>query len=242
MKFVITIPVIEPKSAGVRALLYLHDMLHFAGYESEINGDLGPDDIMVYPDLVRGNPANAKRVVRYMLYFASSQYFQGDRIPATDCVIVYSFDYFKDVAAHYDGDLPADNVIQMPTIEPGLFHVEQKTVEAVLYRGKQTTKEAPLQAMPEITRENMSREGCAKLLRSAKNLYTLDHHSAIITEAQMCGCNVWLVKDQHNFTLAELPGDLDLFVQQPERDVDKARMFANIALSFFSIDKVYSKG
>jgi hypothetical protein len=232
MKFIINLPIIEHKSAGVRCLLRLNDLLNLAGYHCELNSPPGPKDIAIYPDIIRGNPWGASRVVRYMLYY-THLYFGGDRISASDCVIVYADLFFKDMMEHYDGKLTRANIVTIPCMEAGLFFPEEKTIDSVCYIGKPTATCVPPKDMPVITRESMSREECAKLLRTTRNLYSLDHHSAILGEGLICGCKCWIVHDdgtKHEFYHPDPESQL----QDDARDVVTARRFAQIAIDFFA--------
>lgn len=233
MKWIILIPCIEMKSAGVRVLVYLNELMVELGHHCEINGCLEPEHIAVFPDVVRGNPLGASRIVRYMLYYPSA-YYGGDRIAAQECPIIYHEMYYDAVCSHCDLPPSRENIIMLPTLNKDLFYPEEKTVESVLYIGKNHCSERPVGDMPVITRENMSRDKCIALLRRTKKLYTLDWHSAIATEADLCGCEVYLVKPGQVFEQFHCP-DSERYVRNHERDLETVRKFASIALDFFNI-------
>jgi hypothetical protein len=234
MIFNLAIPGYDERSAGVRICWYLDTLLTLAGYQTVTDWSKPADnDIVVYPDCVVGNPLEAKRVVRYMLYFASA-YFGGGMIPKTELVIPYSDYLVKEVQAHYEGMIAEP--IPIPCIEPGLFFPEEKSVEAVLYTGKETVGlvHRPLQEIPVITRTSHTREQTASLLRKARNLYTLDHYTAMVAEAQLCGARVWLVDGPQSFR--EVVSDPTPWVMNFDRDEALGRKFAETALKFFSVD------
>lgn len=97
----------NPLCGGVRVMNYLAALLHGAGVpvfvDEEchynplipIRRDPADDCIVIYPDGTRGNPYGAKRVCRYMLYYASG-YFKGDRITKDECCIVFHRAFFKE--------------------------------------------------------------------------------------------------------------------------------------------------
>jgi hypothetical protein len=231
MIFNLAIPGYDERSAGVRVCWYLDTLLTFAGYQTVTNWAVPADnDIVIYPDCVPGNPLKAKRVVRYMLYFAEA-YFGGVRIPENELAIPYSDYLVESVKKHCDGQIGP--VITLPCIEPGLFYPEEKTIEAVLYTGKETVPIArrPLQEMPVITRTSHSRAETAALLRKTKNLYTLDHYTAMVAEAQLCGARVWLVRDPQTF--AEVTGDPSRYVMDLSKDAHLGDRFAQTCLKFF---------
>lgn len=235
MKFVLTgIDEHNPetqKNGGGRVMLYLRDLLLLAGYDCEINTPAGAEDIVVYPDCVQGNPLDARRVLRYMLYFWS-----GSIIPKSDCVIVYHPAYFEQVASRCEAALPRENIVTLPNVEPGLFYPEPKTIESVLYTGKETVKERPATPMPVITKGNMSREQCAAMLRKSKNLYLMDHYCVMADEARLCGCVPWNVMNATTFVPAPAT-NAALSIMDPMVDVAQAHRFMAIAKQFFNLDE-----
>ena len=235
MKFIINIPVLDMKSAGVRVLVYLNELLVKLGFNSEINGCLEPVHVAIYPDIIRGNPWGATNIVRYMLYYPTA-YYGGDRIPKTDCPIVYHEMYYESVCQHCDNPPPRDHIIFLPCLSDGhMLYPEEKTIDSVLYVGKAHCGESPAWDMPIITRA-ISREECLSWLRHSKKLYTLDHHSVILTEAQLCGCETFLVKPGQVFEPFHDPEPRRNF-QDPERDIETARRFAKLSMDFFNISK-----
>lgn len=55
-------------SGGNNALHVLRDELRLRGFQAEMTyEELIPDSIMVYPEIVNGNPANSKRFVKWLL-------------------------------------------------------------------------------------------------------------------------------------------------------------------------------
>lgn len=233
MKFVIQIPILEMKSAGVRVLVYLNELLVKAGYRCEINGCLEPEHIAIYPDVVRGNPMGATNIVRYMLYYPTA-YFGGDRIPKSELPTVYHETYYESVCQHCEEPPSKDHIFFLPSLGDGhLLYPDEKTVSSVLYVGKCHCGESPTTPMPVITRA-MSREECLALLRKSKQLYSLDHESVILSEAQLCGCKTFLVKPGQVFEPFHDP-EPRKNLQDPERDVETAKRFAKLALDFFKI-------
>lgn len=229
MKYVIT--GIDPNSAdtwkngGGRALIYLFNLFHYLGIECEINGAVEPDDIAIYPDIIQGNPCNAQKIVRYMLYFWS-----GERIPASECVTCYHPTYLQQVSEKYDG--PTPDIVYLPTIEPGLFYPEEKTIEAVCYIGKQHGLVPPDLGCVQISKGTVSRQGFAAALRACRNFYSLDHHTIAYTEAALCGCECFQIEADSKITpvVIENPGQ---HVMNFERDAAVARRFHEIVTTFF---------
>ncbi len=244
-------------SAGIRALHYLAALLraadipvavtHRCFYNPTIpvRGEALPDDIVVYPDASRGNSLGAKRICRYMLYFAHA-YFGGDRIAKEECAIVFHRNYLADVQAHCDSPLTGDDIITVPILDKEWCFPEAKTIENVLYEGKGKGKTLPKLDFMVVAAADAPHNHNAPyaahyahmrtlaVLRKAKNFYTLDEHTLMSCEAALCGCKVFLVKDADR--IEEQTDILEKALAQvmsPERDAALARKFADRIYRFF---------
>jgi hypothetical protein len=234
-------------SAGVRVMNYLPAMLHAAGYPVfvdepchynpllPVRRDPGPEDIMIYPDGTRGNPYHAKRVCRYMLYFATG-WFKGDRIAKDECCIVYHRVFFDDVAAHCDHPVGEDDIITLPIIAPEWCFPEPKTIENAYWEGKPLTanKKEPDVPFERITVPDHNRT--LAILRRTKNFYTPDPYSGMANEASLCGCHVYMLDEQGNYARQRAAIEwAKAQVMNPERDVRIARQFAERVYQFFGV-------
>jgi O-antigen biosynthesis protein len=195
-------------SAGLRVVHYYCYLMRRCGYDSYVTTEGNPEwvtpifqgpildtDIVIYPQLVRGNPLCAKNVVRYMLYFPI------EPMRANEYCLVYNDCYYDASVNNYAGRLSRDNILTLGSIEPGLFHDKNviKSIESVVFMGKGAKNYnaacVPV-AAPIITYGwPDSRDKTADLLRSAKGFYTFDRHTALITEALLCGCRVYFVSN-----------------------------------------------
>jgi hypothetical protein len=188
----------DERSGGMRAIYHLVHLLQHGGYDVRIGERPRPFEVVVDPDNMPGNVTHAARVVRYMCYFAGAAghgYNDGHRIPAGQCVILYHEDYRAEVSTFCDGPMPPDNVVTVPSIETGLFYPEAKAVDKLLYVGKAHTPFHPSwwRGVAVVTKDNMDRKAFATMLRRARNLYSLDHHTVVVYEAALAGCQPWYV-------------------------------------------------
>jgi len=247
-------------SAGVRVMHYLAALLHSADVPVAVTSPCFydptipvrpqalPDDIVVYPDASRGNVIGAARICRYMLYYAHA-YFGGDRIAKNECAIVYHQHYLADVQAHCDHLLTEDDVVTLPILDQAWCFPEAKTIENVLYVGKGKGKPLPQIDYTPIAAANApeNRAGAyadhyahmrtLAMLRKAKNFYTPDENTLMSCEAALCGCKVFYVRDANTFE--EQTGLLEKAraeVMSPERDVARARRFADRVYRFFATE------
>jgi hypothetical protein len=206
-RFVIAAPDYTDIHGGVVAMHRLCDRLNHIGYEAYIEplGDATgitrpgwdtplwwrrnfDDTVMVYPEIVTGNPLGAQRVVRWLLnrpaWFTGSEMSEdGD-----DLIVAFS----PQIA-------PDRPVLTVPLFDPTIFF--PKDVEGqggLLWIGKGVVP-------PDLDRGDLtlitnswptSRHAMADLLRRAEVLYTCDWLTTIIGESLMCGTPVVLVGDQ----------------------------------------------
>lgn len=204
-------------SSGVRTLHLLCHMLNQSGevaYLIPDNGNLYATNpalntplllpqhqnyyrdnfIAVYPDIVKGNPWNAKHVVRYLL--APRGAYGGDEV-------------FSETDQIW-GALPsiADNVLRIPVSDPGIFYPPAPqgkthyTDKNCFYSHKYDRIHGNelLPITKNATRLEGSLEEIADILRENTVCY-LYEVSSILTEAALCGCLVILVRTPYFSTI-----------------------------------------
>lgn len=190
MKFVVFAPEYRANSAGIVMLYKLCDELKKLGYSAEIMQMTKPyqvddDTILVYPEVVDGNPLKAKNVVRYFLNregFAS-----GNKVNAgpNDFILAFHKLYH-----------PSPNAfVRFENVHPSFYFAGTKpTLERKLdctYIGKgsmYSDKCKVIDGTIEITRTAPAeKEALADLLRQTRFLFTYDICSAIVNEAIVCG-------------------------------------------------------
>jgi hypothetical protein len=217
--FLIWAPPYTHKSSGVRTLHLLCHALNEVGEKAYIvpssytgfslnphlNTPLlsiqhqnfyGDNFIAVYSDVVKGNPFNAKYVVRYLL--APRGAYGGDSVfPETDQVW---------------GALPtqADNVLRLPVSDTNIFFPPMNDLTKYGFgsdisdTGRRGTcfysykyevhgNNKPLALTTNSTRLTGSLEHLANILRKSERCYIYEVTSAL-TEAALCGCPVTLVR------------------------------------------------
>lgn len=148
--------------------------------------------IVIYPEVVHGNPFRASAVVRYILNHPGL--LGGPKeFDESDMLVFWHQDYV-DAAKYVD-----PSFIFIPSIDTAIFNNEDNAHDAdrqkvLIYPGRyhQAKEEFPelFQGAEVITYQwPESHEELAALLRQGKVLYTFAN-SAIISEALLCGCPV----------------------------------------------------
>lgn len=140
----------------------------------------GLDYVVIYPDIVRGNPLGAEHVVRYLL--APAGKYGGDsEFPKTDKV----YGYAKDIA---------EKVLCLPPFDPHIFYPPPEgsaRAGSVYYAHKYHELHGnPLFSMFDDTRKlEGSPRQVAEMLRTARCCFVYERTEATVL-AQMCGCEV----------------------------------------------------
>ena len=230
-KFIVVAPDYTEIHGGVVALHRLCDRLNALGYEAFVHsigvmGDTRPDwltpqrrgrsmsdAVMVYPEIVTGNPFEAKRVVRWLLnrpgWFTGSPMGEGP----------------DDLVVAFDQQISSEHaVVSVPLIDPFTFFPKDRPGSgSLLWIGKgRLPGEFDRSDKTLITNSwPAERTELAALLRGADVLYTCDWLTSIIDEALMCATPVILIGDQtwSRHEIAMRPG----MAWEDEADFDRAR-------------------
>ena len=204
-------------SAGVRALHLLAHWLNRSGFRATVAfydrkaGTLGHPDlltpelrqdtidlhytqgktpIVVYPEVIAGNPSQSECVVRYVLNVPGL--LGGDTTYAPE-ELVYGYSHKLSEMC----GVP-ENVLHIPTIDTSVFHdaPESRPRTATCFYGSKYQNvhgQRPFglpQGCIEITRDlpnSQSPSELADLFRSSTAFYCFEN-TALATEAVLCGC------------------------------------------------------
>jgi len=193
--YVVVTPIYRDNSNGVRVLHKLVHDLNERGYEAYCTSTPNPlwneplitkekiteDFIVVYPEIIAGNPVGIHKVVRWAL---NKPGFLGGE-PFKDGL---QFSWYKKYL-----DKP---LLTVNTIEPELFTKGTNDKFDCFYRNKGWKK--PRVPMVEELREIIdcpSRWAYADLLKNTRIVYTYDDDTQLIYEAMLCGCRVIVVPE-----------------------------------------------
>ncbi|WP_051107473.1 glycosyltransferase family 2 protein [Curvibacter lanceolatus] len=245
--YYIETPPYRRSSAGIRVMHMLCHVLNRLGEEayvftSEVNPDLntptvtedvvrrhlqaGREPIVVYPEIVSGNPRRAKSVVRYVLNVPGL--IGGDKTFA-DTELIYA--YGQNLLP---ANAPPDNVLFFPSVDSSLFNNRDNPLDAqrqgiLVYPGRHLNalKEHPELAHGTVITSTWpaSRSELAALMRRSEMLYCFES-TAIALEAVLCGCPAVVLRsplfDGNAISSAELGREGMAFSDAPE-EIDYAR-------------------
>lgn len=181
-------PPFDVTSGGIRVMYGLYGWLLAKGQIAFMNAVYeNLDFIAVYPEIMNGNPANAKTVVRYILnkpgFMSDGQSNSPTEFPQTD--IKY---YFSRVFGETDND----HYLFLPIINLHLFrdYGNKRTKKGVFFGKGLVTNQHPKDCVP-ITRElAQDQQALADLLNECEVIYCYDQVSAMYDIARLCGARV----------------------------------------------------
>ena len=187
-RYIIYAPLYRHNSAGIRVCFELQKWLILAGYDALViaatNGyadNQFEDDIVIYPEVIRGNPLKARRVVRYIMNYPGK--IGGDKTYAPHELLVA---YNPELTSYSGGAM-----LQLPTTESFFYKDNTPKTRNAVYVGKRRDLKVHPKDCDYITGSFPStRRQVADFLRSVETLYTYDEFTILIHEAKICGCDV----------------------------------------------------
>lgn len=163
----------------------------------------GINPIVIYPEKIRDNPLQAKKVVRWLLappgLYGGPTEFPGEDI----------WSYLPGIARN----MGSDKVLRIPVSDTSIFYPPEQRyggrAGACFYAHKYDKihgKEL-LPITDGMTRIEGKPEVVADLLRKSNACYTYEN-SQIIQEAQLCGCPVVLIRTEYFNQFPESAGHI----------------------------------
>jgi hypothetical protein len=211
--FLIWAPPYTHRSSGIRALYRLCHHLNRRGYPSAMiaprgvrtwwdtpfhRGPVG-DSIVVYPEIVPGNPLAARKVVRWALN--DPGLLGGDRTYSNEeMVFVYDRQRLEVVSRAAGHALSDRRVLRPGLVDPAHIYPDpaiEKTLDcSFTHKGHALRDRFPLP--PEsgiVPLEDATRTMAAlgDILRRTRTLYSYDHYSNVLREAAISGCAVRVI-------------------------------------------------
>jgi ABC-type polysaccharide/polyol phosphate export permease len=212
--FLIWAPPFTHRSSGVRALYRLCHHLNTRGHPSAMVGPPGDthpawlcprhegevgDSVVVYPEIVPGNPLGAKTVVRWCLN--NPGLLGGDTAYADEeIVFVYDPQRLEEInRTAVSKPLGPKRILWTGLVDPGVIHPDPsvpKTIDCVFtYKGRALRERFPWPdaSTPDLEDLTPDFQALGDTLRRTRTLYSYDHYSNVLREAAICGCEVRVI-------------------------------------------------
>lgn len=215
MRFVIWAPNYNDRSAGGAALHRLCHWLTILGHDASLTCDgLNPewetkffehrmtdDTIAVYPEIISGNPLNARRVARWALSHPGFHYF-GSPVPmdAADAVFCYA-DRFR---AATEKAAPGKTVHRLfVSVYPSdMFYASaQPKQHDMYYVGRGGNCWDAFRDRVDLSRaipfagNYQNRYEVGKALRKVERFFCFDQVCALLLESMMCGARAFQIEE-----------------------------------------------
>lgn len=178
----------------------------------DITSSLRENAVVVYPEVVAGNPLRIRNVVRWVLFYpglngGNFRYHKGD--------VIFAFmpQFF-----------PGAPLLSPPWLDARLFYRDGRARDVdccFVHKGGRWRIVPETKGLRVITMyDPPTREALADLLRSTRVLYSFDDCSSVLDEAQMCGAEVKVVtkdgfrdyESPHPRVVKEFPAQLEHFM------------------------------
>jgi hypothetical protein len=206
MRFIVYAPEFSENSGGIIALYKLNTLLNSLGHESSVCrfGDFvetNSKDIVIYPEIISGNPLMAKNVVRWVLNKVGVIGGNKDTWSEKDKVFYYSKQFCE--------DKNKCNILFCFDSRIDYFYSE-KTVKDIdnvvlFYKGRNYSIDTNRHPKNSIILDMYvhSMPMVKDILSRAKNFFTYDTDTYYSVVAMLCGCNSFVIKrdglDADNF-------------------------------------------
>lgn len=191
-------PPFDPLSGGIRVLYGLKAWLETRGQIVYINGSPKEDFIAIYPEIVNGNPFNAKHVVRYILQKPGLMTIKGipgpKNYPSTDHIFVYSrfFDIFN---------VNHDHILFLPILNTHLFRDFKRPRNGKAYFLRRKPAVSPDGFILPQSLIN-DQEKLAGFLNTIEVLYVYGQ-TVMYEIARLCGCRVVIIPSDDKFIMTK---------------------------------------
>lgn len=262
--YYIEAPPYRRSSAGIRVMHMLCHVLNRLGEEAYVfttgvNPELntptvtedvvrrhlqaGREPIVVYPEIVSGNPRRAKSVVRYVLNVPGL--IGGDKTFA-DTELIYA--YGQNILPP---NAPRENVLFFPSVDSSLFNNRDNPLDTqrqgiLVYPGRHLNalKEHPELAQATVITATWpaSRAELAALMRRSERLYCFES-TAIALEAVLCGCPAVTLKsplfDGQAINTLELGREGMAFGDDPEEIAYAHRTVGQMQLTYQRLEEAF---
>jgi hypothetical protein len=212
-QFIVYSPKYIETSSGIRALHRLCHLLNLAGYRAAMKPKQKKDPVnpawqtpvwsepevpestvVIYPEIVVGNPLGAQRVVRWTLNYPGL--LAGDAAYSPEVMtFVWDARMLERVSAAAGERLDASRVLTVPVIDPEFIYpdstVEKNIDSFFIYKGRRVRESFTLPNEHEmvcIDENAKSLRELGQLLRRTRRLFSYDHATMIFHEALVSGC------------------------------------------------------
>lgn len=179
-------------------------------------------DIVIYPEVVSGNPLGADLVVRWILYFPGVL-SRTPRFGPNDLFFHWSRDYMRSFPSISSGNLRL-GLILLPYYRTGKQAINRNERPLLLLR-KGRKRNITWKIPDALIIDGLNHEKIRELFCTHKRLYSYDAYTAFLTYAVICGClpivipdddiieDEWLSNEPDRYGIAYGEENIDFAIQ-----------------------------
>ena len=154
------------------------------GVRFEYSADIDDETLVVYPEIVYGNPLGAKNVARWLLY-----HYKFENIPQAYC----SDDLFMCYRTYFNSPAlnPKGITVTINHFDDKLYrqyNFGKRTGNCYILRKGRNRTDLPIEFDGPVFDDNMSQEELVKMFNTYKYCYDYDTQTFYATIAAVCGC------------------------------------------------------
>lgn len=203
--YVVISPPYDVTSGGIRVMYGLRSWLETKGQIVYMNEKppFGQEFVAIYPEIMRGNGANANKVVRYILQTPGVMATYGIPGPSTEEIRTTSDEIIVFSKIYDTIGVDDDHILFLPILNTHLFQYQKTSRKGTCYLvGKGTNQHKHPPSSIELTREMAADQAeLARVLNNCHTFYCYDRLTAMMDIARLCGCRVKYYGDFSPFEL-----------------------------------------
>ena len=224
-------------AAGYHVLYYVPDKTNWPEHIptiSTVTREMRINAVVVYPEIVAGNPLRVRNVARLVLFYPGTnggmrRYHHSEM----------TFTYLPEF-------LPGSDILTIPWLDEELFNdpgYERTQDCCFVYKGGRWIDPPELRGLKTITMDwPESREQLADLLKHTRTLYSFDSESAVLYEAMACGANVLIVTKDGYLTppniyrqaVKDFPAQFANFIKRTQESDYKGRIQTRYLFAYWT--------
>lgn len=186
------------------------------------DGPYGESWIVVYPEVILGNPVRASNVVRWLLHNPANHTgrigYGPNELHIRSSVMYDEF--------HFPSCTLSENILEVMDYDFGLFNTEgvAEVRSGTAYcRKKGSWKTLQHDLTDSILIDDLNQEEIARTFKSVRTFYSYDAHTAYSSLAALCGCDSVVIPDDGVSEAEWLAGGESFGVAYGVENIEKAR-------------------
>lgn len=256
-KYVIGWSQLSPNSGGQIVLYLLCDLLNRLGEKAYMSGGSFPnslnlncpikpqelslqseDVIVIYPEVILGNPLNAKNVARWILYKVGVNGGNSQLHGDNDLIFGFKKEYSCDKCIITDS-----NLIKVFHVMDDIYINQNKNDRSkscfLIRKGAKWHQSFDQHPGNALNIDTLNHRQIAKVFNDCHTFYSYDPHSTYSKYAALCGCNSIVIPPSNLSSENWVLNDYDRYgIAYGEQDLERARATKHLLMEYIANQKL----